>query len=52
MLTVNWTSIMLPKAQPMHLRDLFLHQDVGVFTGHFSTFVNVDGVCLLRFSKP
>lgn len=51
-LSFNWTTVELPSSQPMRLRDLFLERDLGVFTANFSSFVNPDGVRMLRLSKP
>ena len=51
-LTVNWTQLGLPAAQAMEVRDLFLRKDLGEHVGHYTGFVNIDGVLMLRLSKP
>ena len=50
-LTVQWTDLKLDPAQPMRVRDLFLRKDLGTHTANFTSFVNVDGVVMLRLVK-
>ena len=50
-LTVNWTTVGLPASQPCLVRDLFRRKDLGVYTGSFTGFVNIDGVLMLRLSQ-
>lgn len=51
-LSVSWGDLGLPASQPMAVRDLFLRQDLGTATGSFTGWVNIDGVLMLRLSKP
>jgi len=50
-ITVNWQQIELSETQPMKVRDLFEQKDLGSFMGSFTSFVNLHGTMLLRFSK-
>ena len=36
-ITVNWTDIGFPVDHSATVRDLWVHQDVGVFTGHYTS---------------
>ena len=47
-LSVNWTTLSLPPSQPMAVRDLYEQKDLGVFTGEFKAWVNIDGVAMVR----
>ena len=52
LLTLNWTNIALPPAQPMAVRDLFEEKDLGVHSTQFTGWVDIDDVLMLRLSKP
>ena len=52
LLTLNWTNIELPPAQPMKVRDLFEEKDLGVHSTQFTGWVDIDDVLMLRLSKP
>jgi alpha-galactosidase len=47
--TVKWSDIGVSGAQPV--RDLWLHKDVGTFTGSYSVTVPAHGVVLLKIGK-
>ena len=49
-LKVRWGQIGLSGSQPV--RDLWLHQDLGTFTGAFATAVPSHGVALVRIGTP
>ncbi len=48
-ITVKWSDIQLPVDQPAVVRDLWAHQDLGTFTGSY-TSPNIDahGVMMLK----
>ena len=50
-LSFNWTMIALPPTRPMKLRDLFEEKDLGVHSGNYTGFVDIDDVMMLRLSK-
>ena len=50
-LTVQWSTLGLPPAQKMTVRDLFLRKDLGVSMHNFSSWVNVDDVIMVKLSK-
>lgn len=52
LLTLNWTTIALPPAQPMSVRDLFEEKDLGVHRTQFTGWIDIDDVLMLRLSKP
>lgn len=51
-ITVKWSDIQLPVNQPAVVRDLWAHQDLGTFTGNY-TSPNIDahGVMMLKITS-
>ena len=51
-ITVKWSDIQLPVNQPAVVRDLWAHQDLGTFTGSY-TSPNIDahGVMMLKITS-
>ena len=52
LLSFNWTTVGLPPARPMAVRDLFGEKDLGTHTGRYTGWVDIDDVLMLRLSKP
>ena len=36
-ITVNWNDIGFPMDHPATVRDLWMHKDIGIFTGNFTS---------------
>eukprot|EP01051_Picozoa_sp_SAG22_P014406 SAG22_NODE_1745_length_3666_cov_1.403140_6_plen_157_part_00 len=51
-LSFNWTTVGLPAARPMAVRDLFEKKDLGTHSGSFTGWVDIDDVLMLRLSAP
>jgi len=49
-LTVQWADLGLQGPQPV--RDLWLHQNVGISQGHYSVEVPAHGCVLLKIGRP
>ena len=50
--TLNWSDISLDNNAKYHVRDLYLHKDMGVFTSSYTTLINPSGgVAALRLSR-
>jgi len=49
-ITAYWSDLGLNPSTPYKVRDLWLHQDMGTFTGSYSAMVNVHGVVVLKLT--
>ena len=50
-ITLHWGSMWMPTVQPMAVRDLWQHRDVGVWTHNFTATVSPHGVKVFRFRQ-
>jgi len=48
-MSVDFTQLKI--TTPMHVRDLYQHQDLGVFNGTFKAIVNPSGVVMVKLTK-
>eukprot|EP00940_MAST-03C_sp_MAST-3C-sp2_P001094 g1094.t1 len=49
--TVQWSDLSLPVDAHFHVRDLYAHEDMGIFVGNYTTMINPSGaVAALRLS--
>lgn len=49
-ITARWRILGIPESQPCHLRDLWLHKDLGVFVESFTAEVEPHGVIMLKMT--
>ena len=50
-ITLHWGSMWMPTVQPMAVRDLWQHREVGVWTHNFTATVSPHGVKVFRFRQ-
>ena len=50
-ITLHWGSMWVPTVQPMAVRDLWQHREVGVWTHNFTATVSPHGVKVFRFRQ-
>ena len=50
-ITLHWGSMWMPTVQPMAVRDLWQHREVGVRTHNFTATVSTHGVKVFRFRQ-
>lgn len=50
-ITLQWAAMWMPSLQPMAVRDLWLHKDLGIFRGNFSATVPSHGVVAVRLHQ-
>lgn len=50
-ITLPWSAMAWPSLQPAKVRDLWRHQDIGVFTGDYTARVRPHAVVAIRLSQ-
>ena len=50
-ITLFWGSMWMPAVQPMAVRDLWQHKDVGIHSGNFTATVEPHAIAVFRFRQ-